>query len=64
MSFAKRDFENRSRRVWEISPETRITPSAKINIKKDRAKVDWKTELEDAEEEQAFLDDDLTTGDE
>lgn len=33
------------RRVWEISPETRITPSSKIYKKKDRH-FDYRDELD------------------
>lgn len=37
-----------SRRTWEISPETRVTPSSKIYKKKDRG-YDYRKDLIDSE---------------
>lgn len=39
-----------SRRTWEISPETRVTPSSKIYKKKDRG-YDYRKDLENEDED-------------
>ena len=54
MGFTKKNFEKVKkayRRTWDISPETRVTPTKVMKEKRRTKKVDWQKELDDYENE-------------